>query len=114
MRNKKLIPIMSAVTGVLVLTVVVLLFTIGPWKKSSDNSSLKNVGRVFILTDKTTGLILMAAAESDLVGDVLGELAGLGFFDTASDGELVTCIGLIESNTYIYTVYLDQEVTDQT
>ena len=42
MRNKKLIPIMSAVTGVLVLTVVVLLFTIGPWKKSSDNSSLKN------------------------------------------------------------------------
>ncbi len=42
MRNKKLVPVMSVITGVLMLTMIVLLFTIGPWKKSSDDSSLKN------------------------------------------------------------------------
>lgn len=44
MRNKKLIPIMSVVTGILVITTIVLLFAIGPWKKSSDDASLKNPG----------------------------------------------------------------------
>lgn len=42
MKNKKMIPIMSVVTGVLLLTMIVLLFTIGPWKKSKDDKSLKN------------------------------------------------------------------------
>ena len=35
---------MSAVTGVLFLTMVILLFALSPWKKSSDDSSLKNAG----------------------------------------------------------------------
>ena len=44
MKSKKMIPIMSVVTGVLLLTVVVLMFTIGPWKKSSEDKSLRNPG----------------------------------------------------------------------
>lgn len=42
MKSRKMIPIMSAVTGVLLLTMIVLLFTIGPLKKSSEEKSLKN------------------------------------------------------------------------
>lgn len=33
---------MSVITSVLLLTVIVLMLTIGPWKKTSDNSSLKS------------------------------------------------------------------------
>ena len=44
MRNKKMIPVMSAVTGVLLLTTIILLFTIGPFKKSKEDKSLQNPG----------------------------------------------------------------------
>ncbi|MBR6255533.1 MAG: N-acetylmuramoyl-L-alanine amidase [Clostridiales bacterium] len=41
MKNKNLIPIMSVITGVLVIITLVLLFAIGPWKKSEKDTSLK-------------------------------------------------------------------------
>ena len=44
MKSKKMIPLMSAVTGILVLTMVILLFTIGPLKKSSEDKSLNHPG----------------------------------------------------------------------
>ena len=55
MKSKKMIPLMSAVTGILVLTMVILLFTIGPLKKSSEDKSLilslegSRLGAVIIL-----------------------------------------------------------------
>ena len=60
MRNKKLIPVMSVITSVLLLTVIVLMLTIGPWKKTSDDGKLKpaNEGTEASLTTEQTSAIV--------------------------------------------------------
>ena len=72
------------------------------------------LGGVFILTDETTGLILMTAAETDVLGDIFGELAGLGLLDAGADGQLIACVRFVKCDTDIHAVDLDQEVTDKT
>ena len=72
------------------------------------------LGDILIFADKTTGLVFMTAAETDIFGDVLGQLAGLRLFDTASDRELITRVGFVKGDTDVDAVDLDQEVTDET